>query len=312
MGRPRPNTNASGHGEPAPNPSGYPAPPYPPPPPPGAHDVAPQPQHETEPPDQYYPPPAPYSHDVGVQQHYHEGAAEETRPAPYPPQEPYASPQAADGADVPHYPPESATAGARPVQYPPQTQPVQYPPPAPYPPPQASPLRAPVMGAPVQFPPPGPQQNKDDGGAAFAYAAGAGEQWSSELFDCDMSQDYAIATAICPCVTFGQIAEIVDEGQTSCLLAGVLYMVMIPALFTCSVLSSGYRQKIRQKYNLVEAPSDDCSVHLINPCCALCQEYRELQSQGFDPSLGWMANLALAQQQQETAMYPPGNQYMSR
>ncbi|PKA63460.1 Protein plant cadmium resistance 8 [Apostasia shenzhenica] len=96
----------------------------------------------------------------------------------------------------------------------------------------------------------------------------------------------AIMTAFFPCVTFGQIAEVLDEGETSCTLGSFMYILMVPALFTCWIMGSNYRKKLRGRYNLVQAPSDDWTIHLFCSCCALCQEYRELQNRGIDPSLG--------------------------
>ncbi|CAN4088969.1 unnamed protein product [Withania somnifera] len=68
-------------------------------------------------------------------------------------------------------------------------------------------------------------------------------------------------TSFLPCVTFGQIAEVQDSGDRG-------------------------ETKLRQRYNLVEAPC---------PCCSLCQEFRELRARGLDLALGW--NGILAQQQ---------------
>ncbi|XP_020258485.1 protein PLANT CADMIUM RESISTANCE 8-like [Asparagus officinalis] len=99
------------------------------------------------------------------------------------------------------------------------------------------------------------------------------------------------------------------EGQTRCTLGSFMYSLMVPALLTCWVLGSNYRQKLRLKYNLVEAPYEDWAVHLFCPCCALCQEYRELERRGLDPSLGWMGHLAKQQYAQTT---PPTNQSMTK
>ncbi|KAK1264403.1 Protein PLANT CADMIUM RESISTANCE 8 [Acorus gramineus] len=50
--------------------------------------------------------------------------------------------------------------------------------------------------------------------------------------------------------------------------------------------SSVYRGRLRQRFNLVEAPTEDWIAHAFCPCCALCQEFRELKNRGIDPSLG--------------------------
>ncbi|KAG0463915.1 hypothetical protein HPP92_019984 [Vanilla planifolia] len=145
--------------------------------------------------------------------------------------------------------------------------------------------------------------------APSPYQATFGKPWTTGLFDCGENQTNAIMTAFFPCVTFGQIAEILDEGGTSCTLGSFMYVLMVPALLTCWIIGSNYRKKLRNKYNLVEAPSEDWTVHLFCSCCALCQEFRELQHRGIDPSLGWMGYLA---QKQYTETQPPVGQFMSK
>ncbi|KAL5763194.1 hypothetical protein ACOSP7_019458 [Xanthoceras sorbifolium] len=43
---------------------------------------------------------------------------------------------------------------------------------------------------------------------------------------------------------------------------------------------------MRKQFNLEESPWGDCLVHCFCEECALCQEYRELKSLGFDVALG--------------------------
>ncbi|KAH7511526.1 hypothetical protein FEM48_ZijujUnG0005800 [Ziziphus jujuba var. spinosa] len=122
------------------------------------------------------------------------------------------------------------------------------------------------------------------------------EKWSSELFDCMDDPVNAVITACFPCITFGQIAEIVDNGSTR-----------VPCIMSCT-----YRTKLRSRYGLLETPAPDWVTHFICECCALCQEYRELKHRGLDPSIGWQANMALAQgQQQQAYTVPPINQRMT-
>ncbi|KAF7134866.1 hypothetical protein RHSIM_Rhsim08G0224500 [Rhododendron simsii] len=105
----------------------------------------------------------------------------------------------------------------------------------------------------------------------------------------------AIVTACLPCITFGQIAEIVDAGEMTCPLGAFIYMLMMPPLCSQWIMGSKYRAKLRKKYGLVEAPYEDVVSHIFCPCCSLCQEFRELKNRGLDPALGW--NGVLAQQQ---------------
>ncbi|KAK9098940.1 hypothetical protein Syun_025985 [Stephania yunnanensis] len=143
-----------------------------------------------------------------------------------------------------------------------------------------------------------------------------GEPWTSGLFDCHEDQTNAVMTAFLPCVTFGQIAEVLDEGEMTCPLGSFIYLLMMPALCSQWIMGSKYRNKLRRNYNLVEAPYEDWASALFCPCCSLCQEFRELKSRGIDPALGW--NGYLAQQQaaqrkyQAEVMTPPLNQNMSK
>ncbi|CAA6665995.1 unnamed protein product [Spirodela intermedia] len=71
-------------------------------------------------------------------------------------------------------------------------------------------------------------------------------------------------------VTYGQVAEILEAGQSNTTWC---------------------------------RPPDDLIIHLLCPTCALCQEYRELKNRGIDPSMGYQNYLA--QQQQRAAYTDP-------
>ncbi|CAI9278475.1 unnamed protein product [Lactuca saligna] len=135
-------------------------------------------------------------------------------------------------------------------------------------------------------------------------------QWSTGLCDCTSDYSNCCLTCWCPCITFGQIAEIVDKGTTSCGVHGTLYSIL--CLFTgCEcIYSFMYRSKLRHQYMLPDEPCNDCLVHCCCECCALCQEYRELKHRGFDPSLGWHGNLS--KQNQGVGMPPVGPGEMKR
>lgn len=115
--------------------------------------------------------------------------------------------------------------------------------------------------------------------------------WSSGLCDCCSDCSTCCLTCWCPCITFGRIAEIVDKGSSSCGATGALFFV-ISSLTGCGCLySCTYRSKMRRQYMLKEGPCGDCLVHFCCESCALCQEYRELETRGFDMVLGWHGNL---------------------
>ncbi|KAI3516647.1 hypothetical protein L1887_15570 [Cichorium endivia] len=115
--------------------------------------------------------------------------------------------------------------------------------------------------------------------------------WSSGLCDCCLDIPNCCLTCWCPCITFGQVAEIVDNGRTSCARHGTIY-ALINLLTCCGCLfSCCNRTKMRRQYGLPEVPTNDCCVHFCCELCALCQEYRELRRIGFDLSIGWQGNM---------------------
>ncbi|XP_030530899.2 protein PLANT CADMIUM RESISTANCE 6-like [Rhodamnia argentea] len=265
--------------------------------------------------------------------------------AQFPPQSPQMNPAYANqGAYPPQQQPSYPTATGAPQQYPSQQQP-QYaqqsvpqayppnsPPPKPYPPSPA--YQQQPAAQPVQFPPPA--------GGVAQYAAmppspikpgvqgynGAAqgipmqpnmmgsvntEGWRTGLFDCMDDPMNTAITFFFPCLTFGQVAEITDNGTTSCAMGALMYgligaFIGMPCIYSCM-----YRSKLRNKFGLVESPAPDWIVHCLCEPCALCQEYRELNRRGWDPSIGWLGNVQKQQrmqQQPQVAMVPPMNQTM--
>ncbi|KAK6253557.1 hypothetical protein QUC31_015277 [Theobroma cacao] len=115
-------------------------------------------------------------------------------------------------------------------------------------------------------------------------------QWTSGLCHCFDDPVNCVITCVCPCITFGQITEIVNRGSKSCVSRGLLFGLL--ALTGCACFySCFYRSKLRGQYDLQEEPCTDCLVHFCCWSCALCQEYRELKNRGFDMGIGWEANM---------------------
>ncbi|KAL3654385.1 Protein PLANT CADMIUM RESISTANCE 11 [Castilleja foliolosa] len=134
--------------------------------------------------------------------------------------------------------------------------------------------------------------------------------WSTGLCNCCDNVSICCLTCWCPCITFGRIAEIVDRGSTSCGVSGALYS-MIMCVSGCACLySCFYRSKLRGQYFLEERPCTDCCVHFCCETCALCQEYRELQNQGLDLSIGWHGNME--RQTQKAVKFPSVEEGMKR
>ncbi|XP_022874039.1 protein PLANT CADMIUM RESISTANCE 12-like [Olea europaea var. sylvestris] len=114
--------------------------------------------------------------------------------------------------------------------------------------------------------------------------------WSTGLYDCLDDRSNCVKTFFCPCITMGQIIEIIDRGTTpsqiGCGIYTALHMVHCTWLYT-----SNYRSKLRALFNLQEAPCADFVVHCCCCVCGICQEYRELKNRGVDPSIGWEGNV---------------------
>ncbi|KAG5530676.1 hypothetical protein RHGRI_025591 [Rhododendron griersonianum] len=129
--------------------------------------------------------------------------------------------------------------------------------------------------------------------------------WHTGLFGCFEDVPNCLITCCCPFVTFGQIAEIVDKGATTCAASAAIFGLIhhFSACTGACLYSCFYRSKLRN-------PCADCCVHCFCLCCALCQEYRELKKQGLDMSIGWEGNVE--KKQRQMAMAPMAQGGMTR
>ncbi|XP_030444365.1 protein PLANT CADMIUM RESISTANCE 2-like [Syzygium oleosum] len=126
--------------------------------------------------------------------------------------------------------------------------------------------------------------------------------WSTGLCDCFSQFDRFCISFWCPCVTFGQISEIVDRGASSCGINGAIYFLIAWVTGCACCYSCFYRQKMRKQYRIIGSSAEDFVLHCLCEPCALTQEYRELQNRGFNPSLGWFESVE--RQNHEVAMAP--------
>ncbi|KAH1080511.1 hypothetical protein J1N35_020272 [Gossypium stocksii] len=241
------------------------------------------------------------------------------RPAPYPPQQNMQyNPAYPNGTNQQ---PAAAAYTPQPVQYPPKSPAANQMyanvgPQATQPQTVYAPNVAPQMFPQTAFLPPDqgqgmPPVSPHKHVAGIPVGNGGVDGWRTGLFDFMDDPMNALVTAFFPCLTFGQIAEIVDDGHTTCGTSGLLYgaiafLIGLPCLMSCT-----YRTKLRNKFGLPEAPAPDWVTHFLCEWCALCQEYRELQLRGWDPSIGWQGNLAKKQVQQPVMMVPMNQRMMA-
>ncbi|XP_016496618.2 uncharacterized protein LOC107815529 [Nicotiana tabacum] len=118
------------------------------------------------------------------------------------------------------------------------------------------------------------------------------QPWSTGLFDCFQDLKNCFITCLCPCVTFGQVDEIVSEGQMAWWESALMFGILESVCFSQAscVIAWYHRAQFRKKYNLI---GNLLSEFLITLCCTrlvLCQNYRQLNKLGYDVALGWKAN----------------------
>ena len=97
-------------------------------------------------------------------------------------------------------------------------------------------------------------------------------QFQFGLCDCCLDKSLCLHGCLCPCHLFGKNVE--HFANESCCGSCCCYVI------GCGLCHHApYRRKLRLKYNLKEAPCDDCLVVLCCSCCALCQEHKEIMYQ---------------------------------
>lgn len=98
-----------------------------------------------------------------------------------------------------------------------------------------------------------------------------GSQWTTGLCGCLSDIPNCVFTMFCPCLAFGRVAEHLDDGNTSCITASLVWYV-IQQLTSCGcIYSYAYRKKLRNKYNLPNVPFPDWFLHYFCWFCAICQ-----------------------------------------
>ncbi|KAM3365485.1 hypothetical protein ACQJBY_015293 [Aegilops geniculata] len=139
------------------------------------------------------------------------------------------------------------------------------------------------------------------GGAEGAGGGGVQRMWEGDVvIDCLEDRRIALEAACCPCYRFGKNMRRANLG--SCFLQAMAYFISLVAVLVSLIAFSvtkhhvylymglgsvlliaiytGYfRRRIRKQFNIrgTDGSLDDCVLHLICPCCTLCQEARTLE-----------------------------------
>ncbi|KAL5734395.1 hypothetical protein ACOSP7_032256 [Xanthoceras sorbifolium] len=121
-------------------------------------------------------------------------------------------------------------------------------------------------------------------------------EWQTDLFDCCGEPCLSLKTCVYPCGIFSRIANAVSKGKISGEQATDTLMAY--SLFCgCCCYTACTRSKLRDTFNIEGGVCDDFLTHLMCCCCALVQEWRELEIRGFEGCQG-------------RKMIPPPYQYM--
>lgn len=121
-------------------------------------------------------------------------------------------------------------------------------------------------------------------------------EWKTDLFGCCREPCLCLKTCFFPCGTFSWIANVVTRGETSRKRA-MTNLVAYSIFCGCCCYSCCIRRKLRNQFNIEGGLCDDFLTHLMCCCCAMVQEWRELELSGFGDC-------------QERKMFPPPNQFM--
>ncbi|XVF24174.1 hypothetical protein REPUB_Repub13aG0104700 [Reevesia pubescens] len=106
-------------------------------------------------------------------------------------------------------------------------------------------------------------------------------QWQVDLFDCCNDPCLSLKTCIYPCGVFSSITNVVSKGKIS--REQAINNLMAYSLFCgCCCYSCFMRKKLRDLFNIEGGLCDDYITHLICCCCAMVQEWRELEARGFE------------------------------
>ncbi|WVZ23112.1 hypothetical protein V8G54_001656 [Vigna mungo] len=122
------------------------------------------------------------------------------------------------------------------------------------------------------------------------------EDWHTDLLACCSEPCLCIKTCFCPCGTLSDIASVATNRPISS--AEVCNELMAYSLIlSCCCYTCCIRSKLRKMLNIRGGYVDDFLSHLMCCCCALVQEWREVEIRG-------------ASGPEKTNTRPPPSQYM--
>lgn len=122
------------------------------------------------------------------------------------------------------------------------------------------------------------------------------EEWNTDLLDCCAEPCLCMKTLFYPCGTFARIASVANNKHMSsgeaCNDLLAYSLILSCCCYTCCV-----RSKLRKMLNITGGVFDDFLSHFMCCCCALVQEWREVEIRG-------------VYGQEKTKTSPPPSQFM--
>ncbi|OVA02784.1 Uncharacterized protein family Cys-rich [Macleaya cordata] len=114
-------------------------------------------------------------------------------------------------------------------------------------------------------------------------------EWQTDLFDCCREPCLCLKTCFYPCGTFKSIASVASNGIIS--REHACHDLMAYSLaFGCCCYTCWVRGKLRKLFGIEGGLCDDFLSHLMCCCCALVQEWHEIELRGYDGYSGKKMN----------------------
>ncbi|KAL0543438.1 hypothetical protein IC582_018534 [Cucumis melo] len=102
------------------------------------------------------------------------------------------------------------------------------------------------------------------------------EEWHADLFGCCSQPYLCMKTFFCPCWTLSKVASVATNRHVSS--ADACNELMAYSLvFSCCCYTCCFRRKLRSMLNIKGGLIDDFLSHFLCCCCALVQEWREVE-----------------------------------
>ncbi|KAH9626267.1 hypothetical protein KSS87_014341 [Heliosperma pusillum] len=104
-------------------------------------------------------------------------------------------------------------------------------------------------------------------------------EWHTDLLDCCSEPCLCLKTLFCPCATFARISTVANNRHVST-TAACNDLVAYSLILSCCCYTCCIRGKLRKMLNINGGMFDDFLSHLMCCCCALVQEWREVEIRG--------------------------------